>query len=233
MQLTNEPAQRFTNIMYSMPGHWAKQQIDQLIGSHDERPLATTQRRVAWEDESLRVEYNLVRNVATLEDHSAVRIVPARMPYYGAVVVPLSPDEHLHFVGRYRYAVDQWSIELPRFDFESGDAGWKDSATADLLRITGLVATGMRLLGAVQIDPALMSTSTIVVLAEGCRFANARRHSQLTKTIDPCGSDAEDDPLIAGTLSLPLAELLELIQRGEIVCGVTLAALSLYRARLR
>jgi hypothetical protein len=224
-----------TAAMYSMPGNWTERQIQRMIGPHAGHPLATLQTHVAWENPMLRVEYNQVRNFATLEEQLALRITPAVEPYYQAVVVPLAPDGRLHLVGRYRYPILRWSIEFPRFDFDSSEAGWKDAIEADLLRATGLAAARINLLGIVEIDPALMSTSTVVVLAQGCASPSAgpksgdrKRRGQAKRDDGP-----EPDALIAGSLALPLVELAELVERGEIVCGVTLAALSLYRARLR
>lgn len=221
--------------MYSMPGSWAERQIQQMIGSRVEHPLATTQRHVAWENPLLRVEYNQVRNSTTLEEQLALRITPANEPYYQAVVVPLAPDGRLHLVGRYRYPIGRWSIEFPRFDFDSSDAGWKDAAEADLLHATGLAAAQMNLLGIIEIDPALMSTRTVVILAQGCELAARSSKTRDGKGRRRAQRDREEKPdaLIAGSVAVPVAELAELVERGEIVCGVTLAALSLYRVRLR
>jgi 8-oxo-dGDP phosphatase len=221
--------------MYSMPESWADREIRRMIGPDITEPLATTHRHVAWENPALRLECNLVRYLATSQDAFAVRITPAVDPYYSAVVIPLAPDGRLHLVGRYRYAIDRWSIEFPRFDFDSSDAGWKDAAQSDLSRATGLIAKRMNLLGAIQIDPALLSTSAVVILAQGCTRPRAKPKSNAAEGAQgdtpEILSGAEE--LIAGSLALPLAELSELVERGEIVCGVTLAALSLYRARLR
>jgi hypothetical protein len=219
--------------MYSMPGNWAERQIQRMIGSQLGHPVTTTQTHVAWENPLLRVEYNLVRNAATLEDQFALRITPAADPYYQAVVVPLAPDGRLHLVGRYRYPIGRWSIEFPRFDFDSSEAGWKSAAEADLLRVTGLTATHMSLLGIIEIDPSLMSTSTVVILAQGCRLPDAPTKSGDKKRRAERDTPPAANALVAGSVALPLVELAELVERGEIVCGVTLAALSLYRVRLR
>jgi hypothetical protein len=215
--------------MYSMPESWSEREIKRMIGAEVQHPLTTTLAHVAWENPTLRLECNLVRNQATSQDAFAVRITPAVDPYYCAAIVPIAPDGRLHLVGRYRYAIARWSIEFPRFDFDSSDAGWKEAAEADLRRATGLTAKSMNLLGAIQIDPALISTSTIVILARGCTRARAKLKLGAAAGGAPeIPSGVED--LIAGSLAVPPAELADLVERGEIVCGVTLAALSLYRA---
>ncbi len=223
--------------MYSMRDKQAEGGFDDLVGVHLDHPLATTRQHVAWENGSLRVECNQVRNVNTLEDRLAVRIVPAVEAYYSAVVVPLESHGRLHLIGRYRYPISRWSLEFPRFDLESGDGGWKVRAEADLFRITGLHAERMSLLGAVEIDPALLSTSAVVILAEGCQPAVSQKK---TKTAggrrpakeSPPAADELDD-LVAGTVALSLLELAEWVRHGQVTCGVTLAAFSLYRATVR
>jgi hypothetical protein len=207
--------------MYSMPRNWTERQIQRLVGPDVEHPLATTERRVAWENADLRLECNVVRNTATLEDQLAVRITPAVDPYYGAVVVPLDREGRVILIGHYRYPIGRWSIEFPRFAFNSSEAGWKEAAAADLARMTGLAADRMRLLGAIQIDPALVSTSTVVLLAEGCAQEGA-------------GASESEAPkpgrLIAGSIVVSPDELSRLVSRGDVACGVTLAALALYRS---
>lgn len=219
--------------MYAMPESWADRQIQRMIGPDVIHPLATTHTHVAWQNPAMRLECNLVRNIATREDGFAVRIMPAVEPYYASVVIPLAPDGRLYLVGRYRYPIARWSIEFPRFDFDSSDAGWQDAAQSDLRRATGLAAKRMNLLGAILIDPALMSTSTVVILAQGCTRARAKSPSSAAGGGGAPEIPSGIDELIAGLLAVPLVELSELVERGEIACGVTLAALSFYRARLR
>jgi len=210
--------------MYAMPGDWAAGQIQRMMGSHAEHPLATTLTHVAWESPLLRLECNLVRNLTTAQDDFVVRIAPAVEPYYPAVVIPVGPDGNLHLLGRYRYAIGRWSIEFPRFEFDSSDAGWKDRAENDLGRVTGLAAEEMSLLGAIQVDPAWMTITNVVILAQGCVPAAISGSSAAP------GASASE--VIAGRLAVSLAQMSQLVERGEIVCGVTLAALALYRARL-
>lgn len=205
-------------------------QLQQLLTAQAKHPLTTVQQHVAWEGSAWRVEANQVRDERTLAEHTAVRISRTVEPLYSAVVVPLSTDGRLHLVSRYRYATSAWSVEFPRFELEGGDGGWRDAAELDLFRMTGLVAEKLSLLGAVNLDPALLATSTIVILAEGCRVSEPRRRALASS--DP---DQETPPgeIVSGTLALPLVEISDLVRRGEITCCVTLAALAHYRAALK
>jgi hypothetical protein len=217
--------------MYSMQENCSEQTGRQGSHPQGDPPLVTTEQHVVWENAAWRVECNDVHNRETLANQRAVRISPAIESHYEAIVVPLAADGQLHLLSRYRYPIDRWSLEFPRFDFENGDDGWKEAAEADLFRLAGLTADKMTLLGAVQADPTVLNSTVVVVLAEGCRVDSTSRNSMLLEN----GSETigEPEPLVARSLDLPLVELLELIHCGKVTCCVTLAALTLYRAMFR
>lgn len=181
------------------------------------QPLATEQTRVAFENTLVRVEWNVVRNTATLAESAALRIAPVDDSRHVAVIVPVLADGRLLLLVRYRYAVSRWSIEFPRYWGQSSDGGWRQHAEEQLLKDTGLKADRMRLLGALQADPALIAISTIVIVAQGCT-------GPLNKPPDP-------DELISGSLALDSAAMDQQIRQGEIICGTTLAALCMVRAQ--
>lgn len=182
-------------------------------------PLSTEQTSVEYADETLRLECNQVRNKVTNEVSTAVRLVQVDAARYAIVTIPVLPDGRLILYGRYRYAIGRWSLEFPRSTIDTTDVGWRTLAEENLLRDTGLESDDMRLLGAIQLDPELMSMSVLVVLAEGC--SGSRAFSP-----DP-GS------LVAGRVALTPEELDQLIRGGEIVCATTLSALYLCRFRRR
>jgi hypothetical protein len=68
-----------------------------------------------------------------------------------------------------------------------------------------------------QIDPATTSISTVAILAEGC--------------VGPPSKPPDAAGLIAGAVALSPDELNLLVRRGEVNCGITLAALYLYAAQ--
>ena len=82
---------------------------------------------------------------------------------------------------------------------------------------TGLVADQMRLLGAIEVDPALTSISMLVIHAADCGALPAK--------------PADPSALIAGCVALAADEIDALMRRGEVSCGATLSALCLYRAQ--
>jgi hypothetical protein len=192
--------------------------LQRLLGISFLHPLVTRLARTVAVDDSVRVEHNVVHNVATKHESQAVRVMPLDDVHHASIVVPVLLDGRLTLVGRYRYATGRWSIELPRADFESDDRGWKHPAETLLRQSSGLAATKMTLLGAIQTDSAISGISTIVVLAEGCQ------------SVQQAGANPRD--LIAGSVAMEPAELDRLVRRGEITCGATLAALYLYAAHL-
>jgi hypothetical protein len=194
-------------------------QIRKMIGPNSPHPITTQQVRIALESALLRVEHNLVRNAVTFEEGLALRIALPDEGQCMAVTIPVLSDGRLLLVGRYRYPVGRWSVEFPRAICQMREAGWRQPAEENLLRDTGLKADEWALLGAVQVDPTLMSISALVILAEGC----AGSQEKAWDTVD----------LIAGSVAVTPEELDDLVRRGEVVCGVTLAALCLYRARLQ
>jgi hypothetical protein len=199
--------------------NWADLQVQKMIGSAATHPVATQQVRIAFESAELRLEENVVRNAETSGEQFTLRISLPDEGQCATAIIPVFNDGRLLLVGRYRYPIGRWSIEFPRSICQMRDAGWRQPAEQNLLKDTGLTADQWRLIGAVQVDPALMSTTALVILAEGC----ARSHE---KAFDPV-------ELIAGSVAVTLSELDDLLRRGEVVCGVTLAALCLYRAGLQ
>lgn len=181
-------------------------------------PLVTEQTHVAFENAELRLEWNVVRNRATTGESRALKIRPADQSRHAAVIVPQLIDGRLLLLGRYRYAIARWSLEFPRYWGESSDEGWLEQAADSLLRSTGLRSARMRLLGALHADPELVAYTTLVILAENCG--------------GPPGPPPDPQQLIAGTQAVNRQELQGLARRGDICCGVTLAALALLRAQV-
>ena len=177
------------------------------------------QNRVAFESATIPMENDLVHNAVTCQQDSALRIqMIGKQPYF-AVIVPVLADGRLVLLGRYRYAIDRWSIEFPRFEWPPEDDGWKLTAERDLSQMSGLEANRMRPLGMNHVDPALFATGVVVILAEGCTQCAAS------------GSTAAH--LATDSIALSLEKLDYMIHEGEITCAITLSALCLYRASRR
>jgi ADP-ribose pyrophosphatase len=201
------------------PRSWSDFDIRELVGSDLMHPIVTLKEQPLGQDAQHRVVLDRVRNVATGDESEVIRVWAPLHSHYASVIVPVMLDGRFMLLGRYRHALDRWSIELPRFTSVTRDTGWKHTAESQLRKTVGLRSTKMSLLGAVQPEPAVLATSAIVVLAEGCTV-------HATRGVNP-------RELIAGAVALAPDELYRLVRRGEIVCGVTLAALAMYSAQAR
>ena len=201
------------------PRTWSDFDIRKIVGADLMEPIQTEQSAVVHADDRLCVQVNRVRNVATNEAWQSLRVVPVDVAQYVAVIVPVLRDGRLLFVGRYRYALERWTIELPRFWSVTDDAGWKYVANDQLHRHVGIDAKKLTLWGAIQPDSARAAGNTVVIRAEDCV-------QRATRPADPRA-------LVAGTVGIAPDELYRLILRGDVDCGVSLAALHLYDAHAR
>ena len=138
---------------------------------------------------------------------------------YVAVIVPVLADGRVVLVGRYRNVIERWFIEFPRFEWPPEDEGWKLTAERELFQMSGLEADRMRPLGVTHIDPALVATGLVVILAEGC--------SQRAASVSSVAH------LVTGSIALSPEEMDYMIREGGITCGINVSALCLYRASQR
>jgi len=189
--------------------------VQELIGQHSPRPLITNTSRVAFHSSHFRVEEAHVSSTLTGLETSEPRIASANPAQCHAIVVPVLADGRLIFWVRYRFAPAKWSVEFPRIVGSGAEDGWRGPVEKQLRGDAGLSCPKTRLLGAINSDPMFVSTSTIVICGDSCQSGEPPH--------------APADPLVAGTIAVSQQCADELIRRGTIECGLTLAALMLYR----
>ncbi len=167
----------------------ADERLQRLLAAGSPEPLATRDRHVAWQGTDWQVECSRVHNATTNEESVAMRVTPTMAGRYGAEVDAPRDDGRLFLVARYRHPIAGWSVELPRFDLQCDDDGWRDPAELELRRLAGLIGGELRLLGAVHADPALLSGSTLVLLAEHCRRTSVpeRERGAVMEHLSRCG----------------------------------------------
>jgi hypothetical protein len=212
--------QRGKKMNAPSPVNWSEFDVERLTsGDGNPPPIVTEDSRTLSESGAHRVEISRIRNTALDEAAESVRVVSASDAQYDSVVVPELLDGRLLLVCRYRHAAQRWSLEFPRFAGETSDEGWLHAAAQSLRQDVGLAAAGYMLLGGFQPDVTMQATNTIVVLATGC---------------EPQVLPANDTrTLIMGAVGVAPSEIGQLVQRGGITCGVSLAALALYLAQKR
>ncbi len=195
----------------------AEARMRELIARHPPHPVTTRQVAIAYQHALLRIEENGIRSSVTGAEEKSLRVVPAAELAGATTVVPMLDDGRLVLVARYRYAPSKWSLEFPRGAGGALDLSWAEHAAQILADQTGLAARSTILVGATNPDPGIMAVGGIVVLAQGCRQESPQ--------------DLNDE-LIAGTLAVSSDCLDQLMLRGSIDCGPSLAAVALCRAFL-
>lgn len=194
-----------------------RRQIHDLIDPKPAKPIATWQVGLAFQSDLVRIEENQIRYVTSGAEGRGVRIGIADQSQQTAIIVPVLGDDRFVLLVRYRYAPGKWSIEFPRATTGGEDTSWKVPVEKELTEQAGLTCGSVRLLGAINGEPGLLSATTAVVAADGC---------QSGKPLPPSPEATEE---IAGTVTVTADCLDELIAQGGIECALTLASLLLYR----
>ena len=124
----------------------------------------------------------------------------------GAVaVIPVLPDGRVIMERQYRYAHGAVMLEIPAGKLDSADEIPAEAAARELREETGALAGKMTYLGEIVASPALVSEVIHLYLAEDLTF----------------GERELDEDEFLDVESIPLADLKEMVMRGEIPDGKT------------
>ena len=129
-------------------------------------------------------------------------------------VLPLTDAGEVILVRQFRHGTSEFSLEIPGGILHARDEEPSVAAARELREETGYVARELRLLGRQRPNPALFTNWCTTYLALGCTKAGELQ-------MDP-GEDIE-------VVTVPVAELDDLIARGQIDHSLVLAALALWR----
>jgi 8-oxo-dGTP pyrophosphatase MutT (NUDIX family) len=124
------------------------------------------------------------------------------------VILPITVDGDVVFVRQFRHGVGHVVLEIPG-GLIDGDESPEEAAKRELREETGYEATRVRKVAELLPNPALNNAHCHVVLAEGCRLV--RRQA-----LDPLEQ--------IEVVTHPLAEVPELIRRGEFIHAQAIAA---------
>lgn len=131
-------------------------------------------------------------------------------------VIAVTTDEQLLLVRQFRHGSERFSLEIPGGIIDPHETDPAAAAARELREETGYEADRIEQIGVMNPNPALFTNRCTVFLATGCQ-----RVAELA--MDP-GEDLE-------VLTVPVAELDGMIQRGEIDHALVLAAIAFWRAR--
>lgn len=132
-------------------------------------------------------------------------------------VVPLIADHHVVMIRQYRHGSRKVTLEIPGGLVDPGDTPEK-AAVRELLEETGYQAEELVQIGVVNPNPALFNNR--------CHTYAARN---VKKIRDPMPDQAEDIEVVL----IPLSDIPELIQKGEIDHAMVITAFYWYFSQNR
>ena len=154
----------------------------------------------------------IVKNVRLSDGSKSVREVVLHTG--GASVLPVDKDLNCYLVKQFRSGVEQIMLEVPAGKIEKGEAP-QSCATRELAEEMGFMAGKIESLGVNVATPAYCSERIHMYLATELKFVGARPESHEFLSIQ----------------KIPLADLVEMCDRGEIRDSKTV--ISIYKAARR
>lgn len=151
-----------------------------------------------------------------LPNGASIELEVIRHPGASAVVA-VDDREQVVLIRQYRHAGGGYLWELPAGVLDAPDEAPEACAARELQEETGLTAAEFTRLGSVLPTPGYSDERIHLFLARGLRDGDTNR-----------GADED----IAETRRVPLREALEMVRRGDIVDGKTVAGLHLAAATL-
>ena len=128
--------------------------------------------------------------------------------HIGAVcVLPITKEGEAVLVRQYRYAIGRMLLEIPAGKLDSKDEDPEDAVRRELREETGAISGKLTYMGKYFSSPAILDECIHMYLAEELEFGE---------------TDPDDDEFLE-IVKMPLTELAEMIDRGEIIDGKTQA----------
>ncbi len=149
-------------------------------------------------------EDEVIRPDGTEGKYYVIEALPA------AFIVALDDDLNVYMVGLNRYAIGQYSLEVPAGSLDSGEKPLK-AAQRELQEETGLTADTWQLLGITNPMNGSVNKNNYIFLAQGLHQSE---------------QDKKEEEGIMEVRKVSLRETLRMVQTGEIKDEETIAALS-------
>ena len=125
-------------------------------------------------------------------------------------VIPVTPDNQLVMIEQFRHGSNTVELEIPGGTMDASDVSPEATAVRELKEETGYAGEGVRIIGQVFSNPAIMSNTTYTVLVQNCRLQHEIQ------------MDSGED---LATRLVPVAEIPEMIATGKIRHSLVVAAL--------
>ena len=132
-------------------------------------------------------------------------------------ILPITVDQQVVFVRQFRQGSEQLSLELPGGVVDPHEKEPLQAAIRELREETGHEAEQFASIGDMNPNPAIMSNRCYAFVATGCR---------------PVGGLQQDAGEDIEVVTVPLADLDDLVRSGQIDHAIVLATISLWRAHV-
>jgi 8-oxo-dGTP pyrophosphatase MutT (NUDIX family) len=171
--------------------------------NEESNPWQTLNTNIGYENPWIKVQHNKVLN-------------PSGKPgIYGVVhfknlaigVIPLDKDNNTWIVGQYRYALNQYSWEIPEGGGKIG-VDPLDSAKRELLEECGLIAHKWEKIMEMHLSNSTTDEHSLVYVARDLEYTESEPE--------------ETEQLIIK--KIPFEELYQMVNRGEVTDGISVAA---------
>lgn len=131
-----------------------------------------------------------------------------------AAIMPITKDDEIIFVRQYRCPFSEILLEIPAGKIDEGESP-DVCAVRELREETGAIAKTIEKLGVIYPSP-------------GC--LKEKLHLYLAKELEFVELDLDPDEFLE-VLKIPFNKAVEMVKKGEIVDGKTVAAILLYNER--
>jgi len=169
-----------------------------------DNPWTTHSTEIRYENPWIRVEHSQVTTPGGSEGIYGV----IRFDNVAVGIVPIDDEDHTWLVGQYRYALDEYSWEIPAGGSPRGED------TADTARRELIEETGLR-------------CGTLTTLFEGVRLSNSVTDetaiAYLATALSPGDAEPEDTEELQ-LRRLPVDDVIAMVLRGEINDSFTVLA---------
>jgi ADP-ribose pyrophosphatase len=130
-------------------------------------------------------------------------------------VLAITAEQQLVMIRQFRHGSGRVSLEIPGGLVDPDETDPAQAAARELREETGYEAARLEQIGVMNPNPSMMTNRCFSYLATGCRLVGGL-------SMDP-GEDIE-------VVTVPVAELDELLGRGEIDHAIVLATIAFWRA---
>lgn len=133
-------------------------------------------------------------------------------------ITPVTEDGQLVLVRQYRRGTDDITLEIPSGSMDPGETDALSAAIRELREETGYIASEIIPVARVAVNPAIQDNHCHLFLATGCTYD---------------GPPSPDGTEELETVLIPLTEVPELLEKGEIVHSLGMLGMIMSLQRLR